>query len=168
MDEKMKTEDKPDIKFELERFKITLDFLKFEATTLWQIFSAFFVAHALLLNSISTLFTKSNGDKTEFVFMFILSISGFILALLWLGTFHGNSKWYYFRMIKQAKPSEENFVKSIEDDKWFLLNKEAEEEAKKMSPVTNKFAGYGMISIFLMIYILIIGWSLFKMCCDCQ
>jgi len=166
MDEKIT--DNPESNMELEKFKITLDFLKFEATTLWQIFSAFFVAHALLLNSISTLFTKSNGDKTEFAFMFILGISGFILALLWLGTFHGNSKWYYFRMKKQAKPSEELFVKSVKEDNWFLLNKEAEDEAVKMSRITNKFAGYGMISIFLIIYVLIIGWSLFKMCCDCQ
>lgn len=167
MVEKMKTEDKPDVKIELEKFKITLDFLKFEATTLWQIFSAFFVAHALLLNSISTLFTKSNGDKSEFAFIFILGISGLFLALLWFGTFCGNSNWYSYRMNKQAKPSEESYVKSIADDNWFLLNNDAEEEAKK-STVKNKYAGYGMISVFIIIYVLIVGWSLFKMCCDCE
>ena len=90
---------------ELEKLKITVDFLKFEATTLWQIFSAFFVAHALILNCISTLYTKQGESITENIFIFTLGVVGLLLALLWLGTFNANSKWYYYRMKEQAKKS---------------------------------------------------------------
>lgn len=153
---------------ELEKLKITVDFLKFEATTLWQIFSAFFVAHALILNCISTLYTKQGESITENIFIFTLGVVGLLLALLWLGTFNANSKWYYYRMKEQAKKSEEAFVKSINDSEWFLLNNDAEKQAQRISTISNKNAGYHMIGIFLIIYILIIGWSFCQICSNCM
>ena len=152
----------------LEKFKITVDFLKFEATTLWQIFSAFFVAHALILNCISTLFTKQGETITEYVFIFTLGIVGFFLSLLWFGSFRVNSKWYYYRMKEQAKVSEKDYLESIGDEKWFLLNKDAEKQAQRNSMFINKNAGYYMIAIFIIIYVLIIGWSLCQICCNCK
>jgi hypothetical protein len=89
---------------------------------------------------------------------------GFLLSFLWLGSFHGNSKWYYFRMKKQAKQAEKKFVKSINDPDWYLLNKEA---AKFSNGLKNKNAGYGMIFIFITIYFFIILWSIIKLNCNC-
>jgi len=176
-------------KFELEKYKITLDFLKFEATTLWQIFSAFFVAHAIFISFVLTVLANNNTDKIKFVLLLIASIVGLILAIIWLGTFIGNSDWYYFRMA-QAKNAEKIFINWSKDDKWYLLNKEAfrfvkgkeiymemektdklktkfeEDKFPIMSPIgriiKNKYAGNIMISIFIVIYILIIGWSIYN------
>ncbi|HPX76980.1 MAG TPA: hypothetical protein PLW77_10385 [Bacteroidales bacterium] len=154
-------------KYELEKFKITLDFLRFEATTLWQIFSAYFVAHTIIIGFISSAFVKNKAEDINIVLLLIAGIVGLLLAILWLGTFRGNSKWYYYRMENQAKKSEEEFVNSIKDDKWFLLNKDAELFAKKNSFISNKAAGYSMITVFIIIYLIIIFWSFCKLNCNC-
>lgn len=156
-----------DGKFELEKFKVTLDFLRFEATTLWQIFSAYFVAHAIIIGFISSAFVKNKAEEINIVLLLIAGIVGLLLAILWFGTFHANSKWYYYRMGNQAKKAEEEFVTSIKDDKWFLLNKDAEQFAKKNSFISNKSAGYCMITVFIIIYLIIILWSFCKLNCNC-
>lgn len=150
-------------KVELEKYKITLDFLKFEATTLWQIYNAFFVGHAIFIGFISTALVGKGFENVNFVLLLLGGIIGFILSFLWLGSFHGNSRWYYFRM-GQAKDSEEKFVDSINDPNWYLLNKDA---AKFANGIKNKYAGYGMIFIFMTIYFFIILWSIIKLNCNC-
>ena len=161
------TEKQCEGKNELEKFKIALDFLRFEATTLWQIFNAFFVAHAVFIGFILSTFVKNKPEEINIVLFLMTGIVGLLLAILWFGTFHANSKWYYFRMVYQAKKAEEAFVNSIKDDKWFLLNKDAEHFGNNNSCISNKFAGYCMIAIFIIIYLLIILWSFCKMNCNC-
>ena len=137
---------------ELEKYKIHLEFLKFEATILWQIFNAFFIANAVFIGFIATSFNEAGKS---FILLFWAGVAGLILSLLWLITFSGNSKWYYFRM-KQTKDAEKKFTDCINDDKWYLLNKEAETFSKTISSVSNKYAGYLMILLFIVIYIAII------------
>jgi hypothetical membrane protein len=140
--------------------------LRFEATTLWQIFNTFFIGHAIFIGFVSTALVKNKINDINFVLLLIAGIVGLLLSLLWLGTFHGNSKWYYFRMKKQAKKAESSFVNCIKDDNWYLLNKKAKKFANRIQ-FKNKNAGYGMIIIFILIYLFIILWSLYKINCTC-
>ena len=114
----------------------------------------------------------------------IVGIVGFLLTILWFGTFYRNSKWYNFRM-NQAKKAEACLIGDT--DKWYLLNKDAnsfsdgekvtiiieEPENKKNKKecqidvigIKNEIAGYIMIIIFALIYLNIIIWSLIKISC---
>ncbi len=120
--------DKCKCNYELEKYKIAIDFLKFEATTLWQIFNAFFVAHAIFIGFVSTSFIE--GKQQNPIVLLISGFVGLLLAMLWYGTFHANSKWYYFRMNEQAKPAETAFIECCKDSKWSLLTKDGEKFAK--------------------------------------
>jgi len=152
-----------DYKYALEKYKITLDFLRFEATTLWQIFNAFFIGNAIFIGFISTTLVKNGGENINYGLLLIAGIIGLLLALLWFGTIRSNGNWYYYRM-KQSKKAEEDFVK-CNNDIWFLLNGDAEKFADKQ--FKNKYAAYGMIAIFILIYLLIILWSFCKINCNC-
>jgi hypothetical protein len=66
-------------------------------------------------------------------------------------------------MHKQAKIAETKFTECAGDKEWFLLNKEAENFS---SGIKNKFAGYGMIITFIVIYLLIILFSIIKLVCN--
>ena len=147
----------------LEEYKLILDFLKFEATMLWQIFSVFLVAHTIFLSFIGVSIADKKIDEINFVLLLLLGVVGLILAVLWLGTFSGNSKWYYYRMKRQAKVSERKYVKYSKDKNWFLLNQDSE---KVKSLISNKNAGYGMIITFIICYFLIVIWSLIKINCN--
>ena len=105
---------------DFERFKIILDYLKFEATTLWQIFNAFFIGHAIVISFVANSLAKKEGE--DFIFFLIAGVVGLILALLWLETFRRNSAYFYYRM-EQAKKAEK---KITENNDWFLFTKEAE------------------------------------------
>ena len=157
-------ENKCDCKYELEKYKITLDFLKFEATTLWQIFNAFFVAHAIFIGFVSSSFIE--GKNPNIILLLISGIVGFLLAILWFGTFHRNSKWYNFRM-DQAKNAETALMNNSTQNEWYLLNKKAGEFTKDHPFISNKTAGYLMIIIFIVIYLFIILCSLCKIVCNC-
>jgi hypothetical protein len=147
----------------LEQYKITLEFLRFEATTLWSIFSAYMVAQTIFLGCIANVLATKNSYEINFVILLLAGIIGIVISVLWLLTFHGNSAWYYFRMKHQAKPAEDRYVKSIRDNKWYLLNKKAERVSVGMK---NKGAGYVMIGIFIFAYSIIALWSFIKLCCN--
>ena len=150
-------------KSKLEKYKIGLDLIKFEGTLLWQIFNSFFIAHTIIIGFIATLYVQSKNSN--YILFLIAGSIGFIIAILWLGTFHRNSKWYYFRMLQ---------VKNIEGEDWkcnqeYKLSflKEGEKVSKENPFLSNKNAGYVMITIFISIYIFIILWSFCKLCCNC-
>ena len=145
----------------LEKYKITLDFLKFEATILWQIFSAFFVAHAIIIGFVVSSLTENDSCKVNTQLILFAGIVGVILSVFWLLTFYSNSQWYYFRM-KQAKSDETNLDKDLSKDDWSLLNNEAEKFANNI-PLKNKLGGYGIIVTFLLIYIITICFASFRM-----
>ncbi|HEX7414517.1 MAG TPA: hypothetical protein VF411_10785 [Bacteroidia bacterium] len=153
-------------KYELEKYKIALDFLKFEATTLWTIFNAFFLAHAIFIGFVSTSFVEG---KIQYPYLLLFSgIVGLFLAILWFRTFHSNSNWYSFRM-EQAKRDEKKFVDCIKDKEWNLLTKDAEKFANSNSclGIKNKCAGYSMITVFILIYLFIIFCSVCKISFNC-
>ena len=145
-----------DTEMKLEKYKIALDFLKFEATTLWQIYSAFLVAHTILLGFITASFAGIKSGEVNFIILLIAGVIGLLLAILWTGTTHRNSEWYYIRM-KQAKEAEETLVGN--KDKWHLLTKGA---AKFNKGIRNRTASYGMCIIFILIYLGIISFSFIK------
>jgi len=149
-----------DSKYALEKYKITLDFLRFEATTLWQIFNAFFIGNAIFVAFISTALVKYND--INFALLLVAGIFGLILSTLWFITTYTNGKWYYFRMT-QSKNAERNFVKCNNDDSWFLLNNEAESFANSQFKI--KYAAYTMIAIFIITHAIIIICSLIKLIC---
>lgn len=145
-----------------EKFKITLDFLKFEATILWQIFSAFFVAHSIIVGFLIDHLKEQNYNDINWGLFLFFGILGVILSIFWLMTFNSNSQWYYYRM-EQAKRDELNLC--CEND-WYLLNKEAEKFSKNL-PLKNKIGGYGIIVTFILVYIISICFSIFRMSCKC-
>lgn len=110
-------------KYELEKFKITLDFLRFEATTLWQIFSAYFVAHTIIIGFISSAFVKNKAEDINIVLLLIAGIVGLLLAILWLGTFRGNSKWYYYRWKIKQRSRKKNLLIQLKMINGFCLIK---------------------------------------------
>jgi len=155
------SEIKPDnSKYALEKYKITLDFLRFEASTLWQIFNAFFIGNAIFIAFISSALVKYND--INFALLLVAGIFGLILSILWLITTYTNGKWYYFRML-QSKNAERNFVKNNNEDSWFLLNNDAENFANNQFKI--KYAAYSMIAIFIIIHTIIIICSLIKLIC---
>jgi hypothetical protein len=158
----------------LERYKVNLEFLKFEATTLWQIFSAFFVAHAIFIGFIASSFSGSKHHQISCAFLIMACIVGILMAILWLGTFIRNSDWYDFRMW-QAKKAENEFKEHSNIRELYLLNGDAEafsngskveiridkQKAPKILKMCligrwNKIGGRIMIIIFLLVYLLII------------
>lgn len=170
--------------YELEKYKITLDFLKFEATTLWQIFNAFFIGHAIFLGFIGSAIAAKEWNNIHPCILIIASLVGLALLCPWYKTFSANSEWYYFRMA-QARKAEKKFVDNIKDAEWYLLNKEANQfaEGSKVSIVIsenekrdfhltcilkNKFAGKFMITVFALVYISIIFACIVTKCsCSC-
>lgn len=153
---------------ELEKYKITIDFLKFEASTLWQIFTAFFIGHNILAVIIIELLTNEKAQPLNYPLLFFIGIAGLIIAFLWLATFKRNSDWYNFRM-EQAKRAEADYVKMIEDDDWYLLNREAEKFADgyKIKGLRNSISANAMIIVFITIYIALIIYSLSNLICGC-
>ncbi len=78
----------------IEKYKITLDFLKFEATILWQIFSAFFVANSIIIGFVVNSLTENDSCKVNTQLILFAGIVGVILSVFWLLTFYSNSQWY--------------------------------------------------------------------------
>lgn len=150
---------------ELEKYKITIDFLKFEATTLWQIFNAFFIGSSIFISLLGILL---KADSTNYCLLLIVGIIGLLISILWFATFRRNGDWYNYRM-NQAKRAEEDYVKSINDDEWYLLNRKAKTfaDGRQIKGFKNNFSGYGMIVIFMSIYISLITWALFNIACKC-
>lgn len=154
---------------ELEKYKIALDFLKFEATTLWQIFNSFFIGSTIFISILGTLLKNYTENYGLFL---IVGVIGFLITVLWFGTFRRNAHWYHFRM-KQAKKAEEDYTNSINDQEWYLLNRSANyfADGSKIEGFKNNIAGYVMIVIFMLIYVSLIVWSVFniicKYCCAC-
>ena len=147
---------------ELERYKIALDFLKFEATTLWQIFYSYFVVQAVFLGFISAML---NNEKKEINFLILLisSFVGLLITILWYGTFHSNSEWYNYRMKQQAKIAESKYLNCIDDKEWFLLNGKAEKFADKNNFIKNGTAGYLLIMLVGVVYFTLFLWSVFNL-----
>ena len=146
----------------LEQYKITLEFLKFEGTTLWQIFNAFLTSNAIFLGFVFT--TLASKEKHNYFIILGACVVGIILAFLWLASFYNNSKWYYYRIKNQAKPAEENYVKCIKNNTWFLLNKEAE---NYHPGIKNKYVGYLMIGLFMVTYLFISCAVFCEIICAC-
>lgn len=150
---------------ELEKYKVSLDFLKFEAIMLWQIFSAFFIGNTLFFGLISNCFIENKQTNINYSLVLIFGIIGLFICIPWLGTFYSNSKWYYFRM-DQAKADEKKLSNFLKDD-WYLLNKKAEIFSKNFL-FKNKYAGYILILIFMIFYLSVIFFSVIKLTCICN
>ena len=153
---------------DFDKYRITVEFLKYEGTMLWQIFNSFFIANTIFIGFVSAFFVKNQSQSINYSLLMISGIIGLMVAFFWLITFTGNSRWYYFRM-KQAKKAESNVING--NDSWCLLTKEGEEFARKIKTgsfgLTNKNAGILLISIFIFIYIVLIICSLCYLCCKC-
>jgi len=153
---------------DLDKYRISVDFLKFEGSTLWQIFNTFFIANAISLGFVSASFVKDQTQTVNYPLFLISGIIGLLVTFLWLITFKINSEWYYFRM-DQAKKAEKNICKGY--DSWSLLTKDGERFAKKLKLIhfgfSNKNAGYLLITIFIIIYIVSIVWALRNIICKC-
>ena len=149
---------------DLEKYKITLDFLKFEATILWQIFGAFFIGNNIFIVIVAGLFKDNSNNHWLFL---IAGLVGISISILWLGTFRRNSDWYRFRM-GQAKEAEEKWCTSTSED-WYLLNKGAEKFANgsDIKGFKNNISAIVMISIFMLLYSTLILWSVFHLLCTC-
>jgi hypothetical protein len=148
----------------LEQYKIAVDFLQFEANTLWQIFNTFFLGNSIFLVAVFGLF----GDKYHnYCFYLVVGIIGLLVCVLWLGTFRRNSDWYAFRM-KQAKKAEKRYLKSVSDKEWYLLNKKAHKfaDGKRIKGFKNNNSGFWMILLYMLIYLGIILWASFKLTCN--
>lgn len=152
----------------LEKYKLTLDFLKFEATMLWQIFGAFFVANTIFIGFILT--SIAEGKILNKCIILLVALIGIIITIIWFITFIQNSDWYYFRMW-QAKKAEKEYDELCISKKWALLNREGEEFAKGnhiknldnefqmkwiSKKIKNRTAGYSLILLILGLYILTI------------
>ena len=147
----------------LEQYKIAVDFLQFEANTLWQIFNTFFLGNSIFLVAVFSLF----GDKyNNYYFYIAVGIIGLLVSVLWLGTFRRNSDWYAFRM-KQAKKAEKRYLKFVSDKEWYLLNKKAHKfaDGKKIKGFKNNESGFWMILLYMIIYVGIILWASFFLIC---
>ena len=151
-----------------EEYKVALDFLKFEANTLWQIFNAFFIGNNIFLVLVVMILTSENG--TNWTLILGSGVLGFITAVLWLLTFRRNSDWYAYRM-KQAKRAEKVYLKNIKKSKWSLLNKDAKifADSYNIRGMKNNQAGELMIALYLITYSIVIIWAscelIGKYCC---
>ena len=152
-------------KMELEKYKITVDFLKFEATTLWQIFNAFFIGNNIF---VAIIFVLLKDNQHNHLLFLGIGIVGMLIAGLWLATFKRNAHWYSYRMI-QAKAAEENLMKTVPENDWFLLNKDAKKfaDGPEIKGLKNNTSGKWMIFTFMLIYGFAIFWALFHLLCDC-
>jgi len=146
----------------LEKYKITIDFLKFEATTLWQIFNAFFTANAVFVAFIAT--ALATHEDINYILLLIASVLGLLMCILWFCNTYTNSNWYHFRMI-QAKATEKKLTECHLDDEWFLLNREAEKFAT--TQFKNKNIAYCMIGIFFIVHLSIVVYSIFQIGVNC-
>lgn len=154
-----------DSKNKLEKFKIALDFLKFEATMNWQMFNAFLIGNNIFIVVIATIYSKNHSNYPLFL---TIGIIGSIISAMWFITFRRNTDWYKFRM-KQAKDAESEFVNIYKDDKWYLLNREAKDfaEGHKIKGLNNRTTGYGLILTYFIVYLILIFYSLFQICFQC-
>lgn len=152
--------------YALEKLKLSIDMLKFEATVLWQIFTTYLLANTIILGFLTSGLFANEPTIKSFILLITGSFVGLIITTLWLKTFKINSDWYYFRMKEQAKLDETIFVESIKDDNWFLLNKAAERFATNQSNIKNKHSGSILIFSFFICYLLIILYSLLNICCN--
>ena len=154
--------DKDELK--IEKYKISIELLKYEGEMLWQIMSVYMVINTILLGFISQLAFKNSNEYSPMYhpICFSASVFGLIILLPWLGTFIRNSDYYFFRMA-QAKESE--------PDEWNLLKKDGANFAKgnqvkieKQSYqigrlgrfMKNKQAVYCMIVLFAISYFILI------------
>ena len=85
---------------QFEKYKITIELLKYEGEMLWQIMAAYMLVNTVFLGFISQLaFKQTNDFKPHFQpICFFAGVFGLILIIPWLGTFLRNSDYYHFRM----------------------------------------------------------------------
>lgn len=154
-----------EINNKLEKLKLTLDFLKLEATVDWQIFNAFLIGNNIFIVIIATLYSK---DDNNYLLFAIIGFVGILISALWFFTFRRNTDWYRYRM-RQAKKAETDFVNAINDNEWYLLNRDAENFANgsKIKGFKNKTTGFGMIIIYMLLYGILIFFSLFQILSKC-
>jgi hypothetical protein len=148
----------------LENYKISLDFLKYEGTMLWQIFSAFFLANTLFMGFVLNYFAEKTDADINYTHILAAGTMGFLLCFPWYNTFSANTKWYNYRM-KQAKKDEEKWAIS-QSESWYLLNKDAEKFSEHLKTANRKGAEL-MIGIFFGSYIIIILYAICNLMCTC-
>ncbi|WP_440121717.1 hypothetical protein [Tenacibaculum sp. Ill] len=149
---------------QIERYKVSIDLLRYEGEMLWKILSSYMIVNTIILGFITQIAYKDiqNAVLTFYPICFFAGILGLILIVPWLGTFLRNSNYYHFRML-QAKRNEPK--------KWRLLKHEGEHFAKGEQVevynqkiqigslgrlMRNKRAIYFIVGIFTLIYMTLI------------
>lgn len=99
----------------LEKYKLALGLLTFEAQFLWTIFSTFLLVHAIFLGFIVQTAFKENSFFNYNLPCFLAGIVGIILVMPWYGTFRRNSDFYILRMAqsRESEPEDWNLVAGV-------------------------------------------------------
>ena len=95
---------------ELEQYKAALANFHYDGPMRWQVFQPF-----LIINTGWIIILANNlfGESPKFVFLISGGILGLIVTLFWLATYKRSLKWYYFRIyqVRKKEPTNWNLMK---------------------------------------------------------
>lgn len=161
--------DKTSNKDENKAYEYALQLACYEGQISWQM-NILFVA---LNVGIGTILQGSLNDLlSNWVLILFMSIIGFLINFLWLGTFHRNNKYYAFRMA-QARNAEPNNYQLVDQRGYdftqgksiTFTEKSGEEKTYKLEQLelftTNKKAVLWSIYSFFTAFALLLGALLY-------
>lgn len=141
----------------LELYKLALQKEMNEGQIMWQSSQGFLIANTIIFGFISQIIFKNDKqiNFTPNFGIFSLAFLGFIVCILWLGTYMRRSNYYKFRMAqaRQREPKDWYLVK--DEGRFFAEGDTIEIEGEKYN--------LGIGRIFKTSHIIIVFISLFML-----
>jgi hypothetical protein len=91
-----------------KEYQYAISLMQFATTLLWQQFGVFMLVETIIIGYLGSALIDKNNQLVlaQNLFVFVGSILGFIICILWYSTFEHNHKSYLLRM-SQAKRHEQ-------------------------------------------------------------
>jgi len=143
---------------DIEKYKITLELLKYEGEMLWQILTVYMLVNTIIIGFVSQIKVDNVTIFTFKPILFFAGVFGLLLTLPWLGTFIRNSEYYHFRMAqaKQAEPKDWRLLRDqgqkFAQGDQITINNEKFQIICLGKIMRNKRAIYFVICLFALVY----------------
>lgn len=102
---------------DLENYKLLFDVVLHESKAMWETSQLFLISNTILATILGASLSGSFGkiDSSNRIIVWLLSILGLVISILWGFSYNRTSKYYKFRMaqIRKIEPTGFNIFKGI-------------------------------------------------------
>lgn len=99
----------------IKEYEFAISLIQYHTELLWLTFGSFLLAETVLIGFLGTALYEQNSVVTENIVVFIGSLLGFIICILWYATFQHNYTYYELRILQARKCESELGYKLLQD-----------------------------------------------------